>query len=281
MTERDLSLVDDRLLAHYPEDLALAQKQRAAKQQLATQAQGNEQQEKLTDTKVELFLNGKIFSGWKTLSVFRSLEAMSGQFDLGIAVRPEDDVSVLKAGSSLILKMGGQTVITGYLDELRQRIEGENKEVAVSGRDKTADLVDCAVIHSSYQFKGQTLKQIAETICKPFGINVVWVATEAGATEVIPVWQVEPGETAFDTLSKAARHKGVLVTSDVDGNLVFTDPGKTKVGNLILGQNLLSLEVTDSWAQRFSLYRIIGDAEQGGAKGDKQTKDESELPLGD
>ncbi len=281
MTERDLSLVDDRLLAHYPEDLALAQKQRAAKQQLAMQAQGNEQRDKSADTKVELFLNGKIFSGWKTLSVFRSLEAMSGQFDLGIAVRPEDDISVLKAGSSLILKMGGQTVITGYLDELRQRIEGENKEITVSGRDKTADLVDCAVIHSSYQFKGQTLKQIAEAICKPFGINVVWTATESGATEVIPVWQVEPGETAFDTLSKAARHKGVLVTSDVDGNLVFTDPGKTKVGNLILGQNLLSLEVTDSWAQRFSLYRIIGDAEQGGAKGDKQAKDESELPLGD
>ena len=281
MTERDLSLVDDRLLAHYPEDLALAQKQRAAKQQLAMQAQGNEQRDKSADTKVELFLNGKIFSGWKTLSVFRSLEAMSGQFDLGIAVRPEDDISVLKAGSSLILKMGGQTVITGYLDELRQRIEGENKEITVSGRDKTADLVDCAVIHSSYQFKGQTLKQIAEAICKPFGINVVWTATESGATEVIPVWQVEPGETAFDTLSKAARHKGVLVTSDVDGNLVFTDPGKTKVGNLILGQNLLSLEVTDSWAQRFSLYRIIGDAEQGGAKGDKQAKDESELPLAD
>ncbi len=281
MTERDLSLVDDRLLAHYPEDLALAQKQRAAKQHLAMQAQGNEQRDKSADTKVELFLNGKIFSGWKTLSVFRSLEAMSGQFDLGIAVRPEDDISVLKAGSSLILKMGGQTVITGYLDELRQRIEGENKEITVSGRDKTADLVDCAVIHSSYQFKGQTLKQIAEAICKPFGINVVWTATESGATEVIPVWQVEPGETAFDTLSKAARHKGVLVTSDVDGNLVFTDPGKTKVGNLILGQNLLSLEVTDSWAQRFSLYRIIGDAEQGGAKGDKQAKDESELPLGD
>lgn len=281
MTERDLSLVDDRLLAHYPEDLALAQKQRAAKQQLAMQAQGNEQRDKSADTKVELFLNGKIFSGWKTLSVFRSLEAMSGQFDLGIAVRPEDDISVLKAGSSLILKMGGQTVITGYLDELRQRIEGENKEITVSGRDKTADLVDCAVIHSSYQFKGQTLKQIAEAICKPFGINVVWTATESGATEVIPVWQVEPGETAFDTLSKAARHKGVLVTSDVDGNLVFTDPSKTKVGELMLGQNLLSLEVTDSWTQRYSLYRIIGDAEQGGEKGDKKSKDQTEYEFGE
>lgn len=235
----------------------------------------------MSAVKIELFLNGKIFSGWKSLSVFRSLESMSGQFDLGIAVRPEDDVSVLKAGSALVLKMGGQTVITGYLDELRQRIEGENKEITVSGRDKTADLVDCAVIHNSYQFKNQTLQQIAETICKPFGINVVWTATEAGATEVIPVWQVEPGETAFDTLSKCARHKGVLVTSDVDGNLVFTNPSKTKVSDLVLSHNLLSLEVMDSWAQRYSLYRIIGDAEQGGAKGDKRTKDETEYTFGE
>lgn len=231
----------------------------------------------MTESKIELYLNEHIFSGWTRLSVFRSLESMSGQFDLGIAIRPEDDVSQIKPGSKIQLKMNGQTVITGYLDSLSQSISGESKEISVSGRDKTADLVDCSVIHQSYHFKNQTLQQIAEVICKPFGIKVVWQATEPGANEKMNVWQVEPGETAFDTLSKAARHKGVLVTSNVDGDLVFTDPSDTVVGEFKLGENILELELNDDWTQRFSLYRVIGDAEQGGQKGNKSAVQEADI----
>lgn len=224
---------------------------------------------------IELYLNGKIFSGWKTINVQRSLESMSGRFDLGVAVRPGDDMSGLAAGSALVLKIGGQPIITGYLDERKQSIDGANKTILINGRDKTCDLVDCAIIHNSYQFKNQTAKQIAEAICKPFGINVVWSVNTPEANERIPVWQVEPGETAFDNLSKIARHKGVLVTSDVNGNLVFTEPSTKHVGELTLGVNLLELEQTDSWHQRFSLYRVIGDAEQGGEKGDVETKNKA------
>lgn len=227
----------------------------------------------MNEPTIELYLADKIFAGWKSLSVYRSLESMSGQFELGVAIRPEDDVSQIKPGSTVQLKMNGQTVITGYLDELKQSITGDSKIIVVSGRDKTADLVDCSVIHSSYHFKNQTLQQIATTLCQPFGIKVIWQATELGANEKIAVWQVEPGETVFDTLSKAARHKGVLVTSDVDGNLVFTDPSKKVVGNFTLGENILELELNDSWAQRYSLYRVIGDAEQGGNKGDKASQE--------
>lgn len=222
---------------------------------------------KIEQPDIKLYLNGLIFSGWQSLSVTRSLEAMSGRFSLGIATRPEDDVSVLKVGAALSLEMNGQRVITGYLDDLSQSISGENKEVRISGRDKTADLVDCSVIHTSYHFKNQTLQEIASVLCQPFGIGVVWSANSEDGAEKIPVWQVEPGETVFDTLTKAARHKGVLVTSDVQGNLVFTEPSSEPKGELILGQNILELELTDSWANRFSLYRVIGDAEQGGEKG--------------
>ena len=227
----------------------------------------------MNEPTIELYLADKIFAGWKSLSVYRSLESMSGQFELGVAIRPEDDVSQIKPGSTVQLKMNGQTVITGYLDELKQSITGDSKIIVVSGRDKTADLVDCSVIHSSYHFKNQTLQQIATTLCQPFGIKVIWQAIEAGANEKIAVWQVEPGETVFDTLSKAARHKGVLVTSDVDGNLVITDPSKKVVGNFTLGENILELELNDSWTQRYSLYRVIGDAEQGGKKGDKASQE--------
>nr|DAX72710.1 MAG TPA: 43 kDa tail protein [Caudoviricetes sp.] len=227
----------------------------------------------MSTPKIELYLKDHIFSGWTSLSVFRSLESMSGQFEIGIAVRPDADVSQIQPGAPVVLKINGQTVITGHLDALTQHVTDKNKDIKATGRDKTADLVDCSVLHQSYHFKNQTLQQIAEAICRPFNIKVMWQVTEPGANEKISVWQVEPGETAFDTLSKAARHKGVLVTSDVNGNLVFTAPGDKLVGELMLGKNLLEIELKDDWTQRFSLYRVIGDAEQGGEKGNKESKE--------
>ncbi|MGX2947345.1 phage baseplate assembly protein [Frederiksenia canicola] len=216
---------------------------------------------------VELYLNGKICSGWTSVNVIRSLESMSGSFELGIALRPEDDVSVLAAGSAMQLKIQDNTVITGYVDKLSQRISSEEKVISLSGRDKTADLIDCAALYPSGQFKQQNLQQIATTLCAPFGITVSWQVKDTKAAEKIPVWQIEPGETVFDTLSKLARHKGVMMTSDVEGNLLFTEPSKSAVAELTLGQNVLALELDDDWSNRFSLYRVMGDAEQGGEKG--------------
>lgn len=217
--------------------------------------------------KVDLYLNGKICSGWTRVNIMRSLESMSGSFELGIALRAEDDVSMLAAGAAMVLKINAQTVISGYVDSLKQRIASEEKNITISGRDKTADLIDCAALHTSGQFRGQNLQQIAETLCKPFGIKVIWQATEPKSSDKISVWQIEPGETVFDTLSKLARHKGVMITSNTDGDLVFTDPSKTVVADLTLGENLLELDVSDDWSNRFSEYRVIGDAEQGGEKG--------------
>lgn len=232
----------------------------------------------LSQPKIELYLNGMIFSGWTDLSVTRSLEAMSGHFELGIAVRPEDDVSALKVGGSVMLTMNGNTVITGYLDEFTQNISGNNKNIRITGRDKTEDLVDCSVIHQSYHFRNQTAKQIATVLCQSFDIAVKWEVKTPEANEVIPLWQVEPGETVFDTLTKLARYRGVLITSDVEGNLLFTEAGSTFAGELILGQNILEIETTESWTNRFSLYRVIGDAEQGGEKGGKGKSSTPEDP---
>ncbi len=40
------------------------------------------------------------------------------------------------------------------------------------GRDKTGDLVDCSVVHSSGKWKGVRLEQVAADVCRPFGITV-------------------------------------------------------------------------------------------------------------
>nr|WP_249942232.1 hypothetical protein [Escherichia coli] len=47
----------------------------------------------------------------------------------------------------MTLKINGQTVISGWLDQVNQSISATRYQITISGRDKTGDLVDCSAVH--------------------------------------------------------------------------------------------------------------------------------------
>ncbi|MFW1503951.1 phage baseplate assembly protein, partial [Vibrio parahaemolyticus] len=129
---------------------------------------------------------GQVYGGWTKISITRSLEAMSGSFDLeltwkwlGSNEKYKAFVDPIKQGQACIIEIGGERVITGYIDDWVPSYDETQVIISVSGRDKTADLVDCSIDMASGQFNNQTLAQIANTVCKPFGIKVI-VKTDVG-----------------------------------------------------------------------------------------------------
>lgn len=214
---------------------------------------------------VELYLGGRIFSGWESVRVSRSLEAVAGQFSLGVSLRPGDEAGQLGPGRAMRLAIDGDTVITGYVDERDRVIEAKARTIRLNGRDKTGDLVDCAAIHASGQWRGRPLAAIASDLCRPFGVAVRWQVPDPAAARAFAQWQLEPGETVYENLTRAARHRGVLMTSTPAGELLFTQAGQTVLETpLVLGENLLRIEAKDSWKDRFSLWRLLGDSAAGG-----------------
>lgn len=128
----------------------------------------------------------------------------------------------MRTGQSLTLRINGQTVISGWLDQVSQRISATRHQISISGRDKTGDLVDCAAIHPGSQWRNRTLAQIAADLCAPFGIAVRWQVNDDTAARPFSSFTLENSETVADALTRSARHRGVLVTSNADGDLVFT-----------------------------------------------------------
>ncbi|CNC00102.1 phage baseplate assembly protein [Yersinia similis] len=233
---------------------------------------------------IELYLDNRIYSGWKELSITRSIEEIAGQFTLGVTVNSGDSPLVLKAGTACKLEINGQRVVTGYVDTIEIDVEGKSRTTTVTGRDKTGDLVDCAAIHGKGQWRNVTLEQIARDLCQPFGVRVIWQVQLAAAATKFKVWQIEPGETVFDSLSRAARHRGVLLTSNANGDLVFTMASQVRAGSLILGMSkddqssctpILAIKTHLSWMERFSLYRVKGAAAASGLWGETQTASQS------
>ncbi|MEZ8134789.1 phage baseplate assembly protein [Vibrio splendidus] len=213
---------------------------------------------------VVLKAGGNVYGGWTKISVTRSIESMSGSFDLELTWKwqgSEDKYKAfmdpIKQGQPCVVEIGGERVITGYVDDWVPSYDATQVVISVSGRDKTADLVDCSIDYPSGQFNNQTLTQIANVICKPFGIKVI-VNTDVGAA--FPRIQIEQGETPHELLARLARQRGVLLTSDTYGNLVITRSSKERAGvSLILGENVKAARGRFSWRNRYSSFTVKAD----------------------
>ncbi|HHR4726369.1 TPA: phage baseplate assembly protein, partial [Salmonella enterica] len=219
-------------------------------------------------SRVELFISGRIFSGWTGISVRRSLEHLAGTFSLDLMMPGQPVPDGIKAGLPVTLKINGTTVITGYLDTVKHNLTARSHKITITGRDKTGDLVDCSAVFKGGQWHGRTLEQIAGDLCKPFGVRVIWQVDDAAAAKPFTTFTLQLSETVSDALTRAARHRGVMVTSNADGDLVFTQAGSRQAGTLELGKNLLQADFTDDQRNRYSEYLVKGHGGGGGHKGD-------------
>ena len=217
---------------------------------------------------VVLRIDGKFFSGWTSVTVNRSIESVAGYFDLGVNVPIQTDLSSLAPGKSFTLEIDGQIVITGFTDALRRQISADSMTITVSGRDKTADLIDCAAVYKGGQWRGRTLEQIARDLCTPYGVTVRWELNDSESAATFASFTLDHSETVYEALGRAARARGVLMTSNPAGELVFSRAATIHSDKLTLGENLLSLDFNEDYRDRFSEYVVKGYGRANGQEGD-------------
>lgn len=205
-----------------------------------------------------LEIRGALFTGWEVVEVTRSLEAVSGSFRLTVnptarqpwPVRVQDEVKV---------RMGEDVLMTGWVDSFDGDSSRAGRSITVSGRDRTGDLVDCSPTNEPGQWIGRTLEQIAQAIAEPFGVGV---RNERTPTEAFPLFTIQPGETAWTAIERAARLRATLAYSDGDGSIVLAEPAiRSAEADLIEGgqaANVLRSRVTYSAQNRYSLIRVLG-----------------------
>ncbi len=217
---------------------------------------------------VTLRADGRLFTGWTSVSVTRSIESVAGYFELGVNVPPGTDLSGLAPGKAFTLEIDGQIVCTGYIDSRRRQMTADSMKIIIAGRDKTADLIDCAAVYSGGQWKNRTLEQIARDLCAPYGVTVRWELSDKESSAAFPGFTLDHSETVYEALVRASRARGVLMTSNAAGELVFSLAASTATDELVLGENLLTLDFEEDFRDRFSEYTVKGYARANGAEGD-------------
>lgn len=209
---------------------------------------------------IQLFVRSKIYGGWKSATVTRSLDAISGKFDLQVMDKwtPNTARFVIFPGDACQVKVNGATLITGYVDKAAPSYDANSHGININGRDKTMDLVDCSAIVKGNQMNGLTLAGMVNALAKPFGIKVI---SQVEAGPAFAAFAIQPSETVWQVIDRAARQRFAVVTTDGEGNAVISDIGETRATDaLIEGRNIKAASADYDYSQRFSEYIIKGQA---------------------
>ncbi|WP_432721296.1 hypothetical protein R0381_002565 [Jeongeupia wiesaeckerbachi] len=213
---------------------------------------------------LELQVDEQIYAGWTDLAVEAGLEQLSGSFTLQLTEHwpGAGEPRPVKPGQRCVVKIDGQPVVTGFIDSVAVSFNATSRSLSVSGRDATADLVDCSAIHGAGQWKKASLARIARDLCDPFKIKVaVDPGVQALADQPFDSWNIEEGESCFDCLERAARLRTVMLTTLGDGGMYITRPGAEQAkAALVEGGNIVSANGDFSWSERFSEYRVKGQS---------------------
>lgn len=223
---------------------------------------------------LSLTISGRRYGGWEKARVQRAINQLAGSFSLTLSDRwpGQPQRQALKRGAPCLLEVGGQALITGYLDEVSISYAAESHTISAQGRGKTADLVDCCHDGQECQWKDQDLLQLAQLLCRPFDIEVL---AEVEVGDPFPTVSYGQGDTIFSLLARLAQQRGLLLTSDGQGRLVITAAARERLpGALCLGQNIISGQMRVSERERFSHYIVKGQGQTSGGVADSLFEDD-------
>lgn len=229
-------------------------------------------------------LAGRTFDTWEEVVLERSIESAVGSFAVNV-VSPEQiavagtDGRVSAAGRArsvdsrigvlyqlpfgpqdeVEILVNSELLCSGRVDAIEQDFDVQTgTRLRIGGRDRAADMVDCAATNKPGEWSNVELRELATQLAAPFGLSVTFTARDVLR---IPSFKLLEGETAWSALERACRSRGVLCFSDARGALRIEPAaagGLDGAGRIAQGQNLRSAQLSVNDADRFSVYTVRG-----------------------
>jgi len=223
---------------------------------------------------LEVRIEGNRYTGWTSAAVSRSLDALSATFELSVTSQrgafpllPGVDVSIFLPGT---LPIGDRLILTGRVDRVQASLTPDSHSITISGRDRTADLVDCSIDpEAPAELYDVRVDEIVRELARPFGVAVE-ANFDTSTSERFEKFAYMQGESPFAAIDRATRLRGLLAFTDRFGKLQIERPGGPgrTLTDLVEGVNIAAASWEWNDAGRFKTYVVRGqrqgsDAESG------------------
>lgn len=200
---------------------------------------------------IDLIVGGRIWKGWSSVTITRSVEAIAGAFSLSVSGAENADLQV---GQACELRFEGQTIVKGHINRANTSISADDVALSLVGRDATGDLVDCSPELKGQRLNDVTLRDVVKTLTEPFPVSG-HVRSSTGEAHKVNL----KNATVFEVIEKLCRTEGLLIMPDGAGGFVIDKPATRKASYpLVMGENILSADIQTNDEGRFSRYTATG-----------------------
>lgn len=109
------------------------------------------------ENKVRVIVNGSAaeYEHWTDVSITSELNTLARSFQVGTTAKlPQSSklISSFELGDEVQVYIGGDLVLTGYVDALPISYNATSVVAAITGRSCTEDLIDCSPAMNGYDF---------------------------------------------------------------------------------------------------------------------------------
>lgn len=212
---------------------------------------------------VTLIIGDKAWKNWTRAEVESDLLTPADAWSVEVTNATPNQIAELVPGASMSLLVGQQVAVSGFLEVRQVTRSGAGIVVALSGRDQTGPLVDCAPL--AWTLKNLSVEQMAAKAIAELGLTLT-TGAHADAKKPATLQKGEPGETYWALLERYARRAGLMLWTTRAGVLRIDRP--TSTGEPVAGlrhlragaSNVLSFTHQLRSTGRFSTLTVLGQS---------------------
>lgn len=212
---------------------------------------------------VTLLIGGRVHGSWTRYSLDSDLLRPAADWSVLLGLPDGKLPPVVEEGANVEVRVGSDVALTGTIDDVDDDVDKRRATLFMSGRDGSSVLVDCSA--PIFAAKDMTLDQIVKTVVNALGVSKVRV--DPHGRRVSEKVNIEPGESGWDALKKAAEANGLWPWFAPDGTLIVGGPDydAEPVASLVMrrdgkGNNVKSLRRRKSIARRYSEITVLGQS---------------------
>ncbi|AWX14647.1 phage tail protein [Mergibacter septicus] len=206
-------------------------------------------------------IDGKQHKHWKSYSIDSDFLIPADAFSFDVGVSSENTVLPDFTGKNAVVKINGETVLTGIIDSTRHSILKGQRSFSLNGRDRASLLIDCSAPVTNV--KGLTVLEAVKKIVAPLGITQVELKAESNPK--LDKVDIEIGETTWSAITRCANSAGLHCWFDPRGVLIvggadYSQPTVAELYSLKNGQlsDMSSIELMRDISQRYSEVVFLG-----------------------
>ena len=174
------------------------------------------------DDDVTIFIAGNLFDKWTSITIEEAADNVS-TFALAANFEPDDPVMretfVPLKFDPITISIGREKRFDGVITNVAPQ-ESDSRTVTVSGYSRAGVLQDCPIPPAGeLEFFDQNIEQIAAAILPPYAITATF--NDDPGKSFTPYVAATVTEKVWKFLSKLCAQRSLVMTSDVNGNLVF------------------------------------------------------------